>query len=309
MTSKGAADPPADAVGARTRLVRAVGPARSRATGLSRGRLRGVLRDFSVTDDASPGEWIAPRLGGEFGAVTLAVPSGYEAYARICHPARDSEGRSVSWPEVAGATRRTAHPLMQWHALVGSSDPFGFRGSLWPGAPPECGILAPQPLEMLCGLLAMYTTDAEHCFLAVWAGWGWVYGGGLLARLEPVSTGSSLQAAVCEETAFSAEELSRPRLTLHNDRDYVLLVGPLKAALQLGDASALGGFSPKSPNLFWPADRMWFVASEIDFDSTLVGGPGDLIQAVLDAPGLDAWRVNPDDSLAADADHVNRVAG
>ena len=65
-----------------------------------RDRLGGVLTgDLSVTEDASPGEWIAPRLGGEFGAVTHVVPGGYEAYARICHPASDREGRSVSWPD------------------------------------------------------------------------------------------------------------------------------------------------------------------------------------------------------------------
>jgi hypothetical protein len=65
-----------------------------------------------------PGEWIAPRLQGEFGAVTLAVPNGYAAYARICHPAIDRDGRSASWPEVARATGRTPHALMQWHARV-----------------------------------------------------------------------------------------------------------------------------------------------------------------------------------------------
>ena len=88
----------------------------------------------------------------------------------------------------------------------------------------------------------------------------------------------------------------------------MLLTGSLSAALQLDDPGALDGFSPKSPNLSWPADRAWCVATEIDFDSTLVGGSSDLIQTVLDAPGLDAWRVSPEDSLAADADHVNQVA-
>jgi hypothetical protein len=268
-----------------------------------------VLTDLSVTEDASPGEWIAPRLGGELGAVTLVVPGGYEAYVRICHPASDREGCSVSWPEVARATGRTAHPLMQWHALVGSSDPFDFKGSLWPGEDPECGNLARHSLEVLCGLLEKHTTDAEHCFFAVWAGWGWVQGSGLIARIELVSGGSRTGPAECGPTAFSADVLSRPRLVLPNSaRDYVLLTGSLSAALQLDDPGALDGFSPKSPNLSWPADRAWCVATEIDFDSTLVGGSSDLIQTVLDAPGLDAWRVSPEDSLAADADHVNQVA-
>ena len=30
------------------------------------------------------------------------------------------------------------------------------------------------------------------------------------------------------------------------------------------------------PNLWWPDDRAWCVASEIDLDYTLVGGPDEL---------------------------------
>ncbi len=49
------------------------------------------------------------------------------------------------------------------------------------------------------------------------------------------------------------------------------------------------------------------MASEIDFDSTLVGGSTQLIDDVLQSPALDSWPVQPDDSLAADADRVNPV--
>jgi hypothetical protein len=72
-------------------------------------------------------------------------------------------------------------------------------------------------------------------------------------------------------------------------------------------ADAADRFLPQSPNLFWPADRAWCVASEIDFDSTLVGGTTELIQAILRGPAFDSWPVQPDDSLAADADLVNPV--
>ena len=48
-----------------------------------------------------------------------------------------------------------------------------------------------------------------------------------------------------------------------------------------------------SPNLVWPADRAWFLASEIDFDSTLVGGSSELIETILGDSKLDAWLVGP----------------
>lgn len=263
--------------------------------------------DLRVTEDASPAAWIAPRLGGDFGAVTLAVPNGYAAYARICHPPYDCEGRSVSWSEVARVTGATVHPLMQWHALVGSSDPLNFKGSLWPGTDPQRGELAPDPLEALCGLLAGHTTDAENCFFAVWIGWGWLDGVGMsrVTAVPAESSGFAPGSLDSGPAAFSQDELGRPRLVLPG-REYLLLEGPLRALPQLGDPGGRG-LARRSPNLFWPADRAWCVASEIDFDSTLVGGSADLIAAILETPELDAWPMAPDDSLACDADLINRV--
>jgi hypothetical protein len=40
----------------------------------------------------------------------------------------------------------------------------------------------------------------------------------------------------------------------------------------------------------------------------LVGSSAALIEAIVDAPRLEAWAVEPTDSLAADADKVNVVA-
>jgi len=61
----------------------------------------------------------------------------------------------------------------------------------------------------------------------------------------------------------------------------------------------------QSPNLLWPADRGWFLASEIDFNSTLVAGDTDLIANILACPALESWPVHPHDSLASDGDMVN----
>jgi hypothetical protein len=239
--------------------------------------------DLTVTKEVALGGWLAPRLLGEFGAVTLAIPAGYPAYARIFHPASDSHGHSVSWFEVAKATGRMVHPLMQWHALVGSSDPFSFTGSLWSGGNPARGDLAPHAVDALCVRLAQYTADAKHCVFAVWAGWSWVHG---------------------TRATFSVDELTGPYLRL-DDREYLLLAGPLSAVSQLCYPNITGNLVRKSPNLFWPADHAWCVASEIDYDSTLLGGPSDLVEIVLETPGLEAYRVDANDSLAADADRIN----
>ncbi|HEU4420989.1 MAG TPA: hypothetical protein VFR67_00430, partial [Pilimelia sp.] len=89
------------------------------------------------------------------------------------------------------------------------------------------------------------------------------------------------------------------------DRSYLLFRGPLRAALEMGWRDSVMGFDPQSPSLLWPADRSWCVGTEIDFDSTLVGGSTDLVDAVLAAPGLEVWPVNPDDDLTAVGDRIN----
>ncbi len=50
------------------------------------------------------------------------------------------------------------------------------------------------------------------------------------------------------------------------------------------------------------------MASEIDFDSTLIGGSSELARALLAEPELDAWPVEPADLLTASADKINQVS-
>lgn len=247
--------------------------------------------------DAATAAWIAPRLAGEFGAVTRTVPTGYPAYARICHPARDGDGAPTAWSTVAQVTGRWAHPLMQWHALVGSPDLVKVRASLWPGDNPSRGHLAPAVLGPLCDLLARHTTTPRDCFFCLWEGWG-----GSGDSWLPVAAHSPHYPSHMQTPA----ESGRARVH-HPGRDYLLLAGPLDAALQIGARPRPGWFYPQSPNLLWPADRAWCVATEIDFDSTLVGGTVELVRAILRAPVLDSWLVAPGDSLASNADLINSV--
>jgi hypothetical protein len=49
---------------------------------------------LQAASDLSAAQWISAQLGGAVGAVTQAVPGGYPAYARICHPAQTRPVRS-----------------------------------------------------------------------------------------------------------------------------------------------------------------------------------------------------------------------
>lgn len=60
-----------------------------------------------------------------------------------------------------------------------------------------------------------------------------------------------------------------------------------------------------APQLVWPQDHAWAVASEIDWDSTIVGGPRSVIDAILDDASLEAYEVSQDDDLTWDGDLIN----
>lgn len=255
-------------------------------------------KDLMVVNGAEAGAWIAPRLEGGFGGkVEQQVPNGFDAYVRVFHPASDGDGNPVTWAEVAQALGRTAHREMQWHKLVGSDDPPEMTGSEWPGGNPSPGEMEPETLAALCDVLAMHTPDPEHCFF----GLSTIHGG--------------VEAAYPE-----AVQLRWP------GRDFVVFSGPLPAAGQVGYESewnlVMSAYIPgpgeppppppdrvhwftQAPNLIWPADHSWCVASEYDLDSTVVSASRDLVNAILAAPELETWEVERSDSLEADADKVN----
>jgi hypothetical protein len=242
--------------------------------------------DLRVTDGAAAGAWIKPKLEGEVGSVTDLVPKGFEAYARVFHRATDSEGNSVSWADVAKKQGATPHRQMQWHAILGLPSADDLRGShgtdnqdgaKWTGSDPPIGGMDIETLDALCEILGLHTADPSRCLFGLCTIQSW-------------------------EESFTRDELKNPLLQLPLDRDYIVLSGPLSSIDQLAYDWPR---QREAPNLIWPADHAWLVASEVDFDSTLVGGSAELIEAIVKSPELEAWHVKPADSLTADADKIN----
>jgi hypothetical protein len=257
--------------------------------------------------DVSAGDWIAAALPGLLGTVRSVVPGGFEAYARVLHPVEFFDARpSLTWAQVSHLTGRIPHALMQWGAITRPTpDAVGTAPSgIWDDGDVRVGTLAPTALRALIDVLAP-VTGAQHCFHALWEGWGWVDGSGVrVVSVVSATNDGSVAPAPVLAPGVPPEVWALPRLRLPG-RDYLLFRGPLRAALNMGWHGSPTGFEPQSPSLLWPAGRSWCVGTEIDFDSTLVGGSADLIGAVLTARGLDAWPVEPDDDLTATGDRRN----
>jgi hypothetical protein len=60
-----------------------------------------------------------------------------------------------------------------------------------------------------------------------------------------------------------------------------------------------------TPQLWWPEDRAWVVATEIDFDSTIVATTTAGAEALLTCEGLEALLVPSDGRLDYAGDAIN----
>lgn len=258
--------------------------------------------------DVSAGAWIAPRLCGFGGRVCCIVPAGFAGYARVLHPPADERGEPASWAQVCELTGRVAHPLMQWHT-ISTAPPAGSPtgASCWPGSDPEVGNLPPAVLADVLEVFAGFTVDPGDCYHAVWDGWGWQHGDGATATFfaSHPSDPRRFRPPQPAPPALPQEVLAGPRLS-HPHRHYLLFHGPLRAALSIGHQVTADWRLPQSPSLLWPSDRSWLLATEIDFDSTLVGGSTQLVQELLQATRLEAWPVGIDDDLTIDGDRINQ---
>jgi len=121
-------------------------------------------------------------------------------------------------------------------------------------------------------------TEDTVCWFAYWRGWGGV--------LE-----ENLQTLTGRKTWTTADE-ERAAFTL-GPRDYLLLSGPLGSVLNLPGLPT----PALSPQLWWPEDKRWFVATEIDFDFSLVGADEGLADAILENKEIDVQRVALEDRL------------
>jgi hypothetical protein len=269
-----------------------------------------VTSRLQPSSETGAADWIRPRLvaGDEapqstWGVAFSFVPFGFDRYVRIFHPVEGSSDERASWADIAAWSGKAMHARVEFEVIQ--------QRMPAPGAvevsdsEPEVGRLAPDLVEALASVLGRHTEAAQRCWFCIWEG-GWISG--------PASLNVSLAASPAERAAiqaryaagwdlpFGREALDRPRVQLPG-RSYVLLEGPLDAVVEIGawqEWQGRSSFEPNSPNLWWPDDRSWCVGTEIDHQSTFVGGSDELVGDLLLDARFETFEIDPADS-ATDA--------
>ena len=238
------------------------------------------LGGLPIEPDVTVGAWIADAVAGShWSTVGSLVPPVFPAYARVLHPAYRYDGDDdveISWAEVAALNGTAGHPRMQWPAITGGWEYLSedSQPPTWDGTPAE-GHLPSTVAARMVRVLARHTSTPADCVLGRWAGAG----------------------------HDSSELRDAPRLMLPRSRDVVLVRGRIDDALR----NLAREPSEQSANLWWPADRAWCVATDIDLLSTYVAGSPACIADLLATPGLEAVPADPADRVGHGDDPVNVV--
>ena len=250
---------------------------------------------FELYEDLASSEWVTRRIHDFAVDVGSVIPEGFDAYVRLLHPAFRDEGGDhvlVSWSEIATANGRTVHPEMQWPHISGVWEHSGESApGLW-DREPDVGTLPRTYAAILSDLLARHTATPDQVWFCVWEGWG-----GL--RFHPVGRAQLTSKPLRRPRPRVQLPKQAPRVKLPN-RAYYLLSGPIGAV----NESMVEPPFWVSANIWWPDDRKWCVATEIDFAWTYVGGSEALLETLIQH-SLEGVPTRIDHAVTYEADRLN----
>lgn len=238
------------------------------------------MAGLDVAPDTSAAGWIVAALETFGQTVVGLVPNRFQIYVRVFHPAYRldwksptawKDARRVSWAEIAAANGTIPHPGMQLPAITGHSrfvnegQPDVYdRAPLTGSLPPE---LAPELVEVL----SRHTRTANDCWFAIWNGFG----------------------------AMPDDVRQAPLFDLPTRRYYLL-----RGALGAAGESIFNEPHRRSPNIWWPDDLAWCVATEVDLNTTYIGC-SEPCSDDLTSSTLEALRIDPSTGITWNSDDVN----
>jgi hypothetical protein len=213
----------------------------------------------------------------------------------------------------------------------------------WRYSDPEQGGMPPDVVAALADVLVRHTSAPRDGWAALWEGHGDLVGhfgvgpsrvffqvedadgpadpdlaqhNAMLGRSLKDRFNSVFRKPTWQDGILPRDVSEGARLRLPG-RDYVLFRGDVSELAHpewvlhvpwRDRESEEHGLPPSAhaPGILWPADRAWVSVTEVDFDSTIVGGTDELIRALCADPRLEALPIRAGADLSWDADEVNR---
>lgn len=227
---------------------------------------------WQVTDlvgDVAAGDWIRDAVWPFGRGIGWLVPPVFEAYRRVLHPAYGVGVDFARWADVAAYTGAVMHPTVEWGSILeaGVRSGHGIGDQVVWGDSPRTGDLEPSHRQALAAVLATFTTTPDDCWFGVWEG-----------------------------QSFRGVDQDGPRLVLPG-RGHLLFHGRV--------ADAGKAFQGHGPSIWWPADRAWLVATDVDLMATYLGSSVECARAVDRAPLLEVLETTVDRSVTWDSDTIN----
>lgn len=213
-------------------------------------------------------KWIGERLASwGIRTVNSTTPAGFEAYARLLHPAWIDGNVPAPWSRVAQWSGRPLAGTMSFDSVAERPD-----GVKWDsvGARPKSGELTSSIALDLARVLVEYTATPAICWFCVWTGWGDLNVGGV----KIVDITRSITASGRQYALFCAD------------------VQAITTVLGIGRRAEF-----RTPSFWWPDDHAWFVSTEIDAESTYVAGTTMLMNRLLRTPNLEVLPASLADPL------------
>ena len=218
------------------------------------------------------------------------LPTGFEAYARVLHRSPDGP-----WSEI-DPVRLTRADGVNFCTRYLACD----------------GILDEDLLLLLLDRLTAHTAATDDCHFEVWGGWGTIN-----LAWEPESHWPFVRTTSTWASASGGHDDLRPKLDLRSQRERAMLEflrgcphvdldngrgcfyvdGPLGAITSIGTPGwEPGEVHRVGVSRWWPADRSWLVATDMDGEWTYVAGSRQLIDQILAEPPVDAVEVFTSDT-------------
>ena len=212
--------------------------------------------------------------------MAATAPEGYPAYGRLFHPARERDGRSTRWAEVAGVT----------DTAFGRCAKFSH--------------VASRPNHRRAA-------RSGKAALPSWRAWtppiGYAFGRRSPTRRTISGTGSGTDSAGGTPPSSVPTLTSRRFPIPHSSprraqatciripgRDHILYSGTL------ADALTWRPFPHQTPHRWWPADHRWGVATDVDLPCSILGGAPERIAHLVRDPNLEVLALATDDVSAPD---------